>query len=155
MHFKLNSLNLEIAIQARKEHNFNLAKRHLEQNLGCITDDQGQGGATRGGGGLISHISDINFNNPSLVLSTDKANCLRHSAKLVYVLPPTESASHHNKMVAVQVLCGIAYKGLQSTESPDLWNISAKSFNTLSKWLKKNPQLMDPDVVSSTQGKYF
>ena len=72
---------------------------------------------------------------------------------MVYVLPPSESASHHNKMVAVQVLCGIAYKGLQSTESPDLWNISAKSFNTLSKWLKKNPQLMDPDVVSSTQGK--
>ena len=34
LHFQLNALNLEIAIQARKEHNFNLAKRHLEQNLG-------------------------------------------------------------------------------------------------------------------------
>ena len=66
-------------------------------------------------------------------------------------MPPQESSNHQNKMVAVQVLCGIAYIGLQSSESPDLWNISAKSFNTLSKWLKKNPQLMDPDVVSSTQ----
>ena len=55
LHFKLNSLNLEIAIQARKEHNFNLAKRHLEQNLGCFTD-LGQGGATRGGNILISRI---------------------------------------------------------------------------------------------------
>ena len=33
LHFQLNALNLEIAIQARKEHNFQLASRHLVQNL--------------------------------------------------------------------------------------------------------------------------
>ena len=80
LHFKLNSLNLEIAIQARKEQNYNLAKRHLEQNLGCITDQQGKDDD------LVSHISDINFNNPMLFLSTDKANCLRQSAKLVSIV---------------------------------------------------------------------
>ena len=74
LHFKLNSLNIEIAIQARKEHNFQLASRHLEQNLGVTNQN------------LMGYISGINFNNEGMFLSTDKANCLRQSAKLGYVL---------------------------------------------------------------------
>ena len=54
-------------------------------------------------------------------------------------------------MIAVQVLCGISAIGLRSPENADLTTIAARSFNTLAKWLKRNPQLMDPDVVSSTQ----
>ena len=54
-------------------------------------------------------------------------------------------------MISVQVLCGISAIGLRSPENADLTTIAARSFNTLAKWLKRNPQLMDPDVVSSTQ----
>ena len=53
-------------------------------------------------------------------------------------------------MMSVQVLCGIGAVGLRSPDNTDLGLIAAKSFNTLAKWLKRNPQLMDPDVVSST-----
>ena len=35
LHFQLSRLNLEIAIQARKERNLKLASRHLVQHLGC------------------------------------------------------------------------------------------------------------------------
>ena len=137
LHFQLNALNLEIAIQARKEQNFNLAKRHLEQNLEC---DQSQE--------LVNYISGINFNNPNMYLSTDKANTLRQSAKLAYLLQSSED-KNMNKMVAVQVLCGISTIGLRCVENHDLATIASRSFNTLAKWLKRNPQLMDPDVVVS------
>ena len=59
--------------------------------------------------------------------------------------------NNQNKMISVQVLCGISAIGLRSPENADLTTIAARSFNTLAKWLKRNPQLMDPDVVSSTQ----
>lgn len=132
VHFQLKSLNLEIGIQARKERNFKLATDRLEQNLECSN--------------LISYISSINFNNLNMFLSTDKANCLRQSAKLAYVLN-----IENNKMTAVQVLCGIGAIGLRSPENLDLSEIAARSFNTLSKWLRKSPQLMDPDIVSECQ----
>lgn len=140
LHFQLNSMNLEIAMQARKEHNYHLAHRHLEQNLGCSGQDN-----------FVNHIGSINFNNAMMFLSTDKAHCLRQSAKLCYVLPNSETAPNHNKMIAVQVLCGIAYVGMREYENVDLIDISARSCNTLAKWLKRDPQLMDPDVVTSTQ----
>ena len=98
LHFQLNALNLEIAIQARKEHNFQLASRHLVQNLDtdqviffklffskfdlkrliCFYFLQD----------LMTYVGGINFNNSGMFLSTDKANCLRQSAKLGYVLQP-------------------------------------------------------------------
>ena len=87
-----------------------------------------------------------------MYLSTDKANCLRQSAKLAYVLQGNKLETgdkNMNKMVAVQVLCGISTIGLRCVENHDLATIASRSFNTLAKWLKRNPQLMDPDVVVS------
>ena len=101
---------------------------------------------------LVNYISGINFNNPLMYLSTDKANCLRQSAKLAYVLQGNKLETgdkNMNKMVAVQVLCGISTIGLRCVENHDLATIASRSFNTLAKWLKRNPQLMDPDVVVS------
>ena len=150
LHFQLNALNLEIAIQARKEHNFNLAKRHLEQNLGCS-----DAVLTNGDGlqkDLVKYISGIKFNDPLMYLSTDKANCLRQSAKLAYVLQSSNNDKNMNKMVAVQVLCGISAVGLRCYENNhDLASIASKALNTLSKWLKRTPQLTDPDVVLAHQ----
>ena len=59
----------------------------------------------------MNYINGINFNNSSLFLSTDKANCLRQSAKLAYVTvgPPED----HYQMTAVQVMCGIGVVGLR------------------------------------------
>ena len=37
---------------------------------------------------LMTYVGGINFNNSGMFLSTDKANCLRQSAKLGYVLQP-------------------------------------------------------------------
>ncbi len=77
LHFALSSLNLEIAIQARKEFNYQLASRHLEQSFGNHN--------------IMSYISGMNFNDTRLYLSTDQASGLRQCAKLSYVLQPSES----------------------------------------------------------------
>ena len=103
LHFQLNALNLEIAVQARKEHNFQLASRHLEQNLGTNQD-------------LMTYVSGINFNNTSMFLSTDKANCLRQSAKLGYVLQPINHEPGKfliHKIQGVSSLIGVFENGLR------------------------------------------
>ena len=145
LHFQLSRLNLEIAIQARKERNFDLSKRHLIQHLGCPDSN-----------GLMDFIENIDFNNQTMFLSTDKARCLRQSAKLSFVLqnqedPEKSGGKIRNKTVAVQVLCGIGAISLRSPSNPDLTTIAARSFNTLAKWLRKNPQLMDPDVITGSE----
>ena len=133
-------MNLEIAVRARKEKNFNLSRVHLEQNLGC-----------QAGIGLVKHVNTINFNNPQFFLSSDKASCLRQGAKLCYLLKSEDGLN--NKAVAVKVLCGIANIGMLSGDHVDLWKVSSRSFCTLAKWLRRDAALLDsiyPDVVSST-----
>ena len=39
--------------------------------------------------------------------------------------------NNQNKMISVQVLCGISAIGLRSPENADLTTIAARSFNTL------------------------
>ena len=60
-----------------------------------------------------------------------------HNSYLLTIHVLGSSNQNLNKMVAVQVLCGISAVGLRSPGNADLAAISARSFNTLAKWLKR------------------
>ena len=51
---------------------------------------------------LMTYVGGINFNNSGMFLSTDKANCLRQSAKLGYVLQPNIHESGNYSLDIVQ-----------------------------------------------------
>ena len=146
-YFQLNSLNLEIAIVARKERNYKTSGSYLRKLLiGPNTELT-----------LKDYMKQLDLSNS--LLSVERASSLRQAAKLVHVLGDGDAG-----LLSVQTLCGIAtsifstysyqYQQGQGTDSSmtELLEISSRSLNTMAKWLKAEPILFEqvyPEMISA------
>ena len=146
-YFQLNSLNLEIAIVARKERNFRMASSYLRKLLIGSNPEIT----------LKDYMKQLDLT--SSLLSVERASSLRQAAKLIHVLGDGDAG-----LLSVQTLCGIAtsihttysyqYQQGQGTDSSmtELLEISSRSLNTMAKWLKNEPLLFEqvyPDMISA------
>ena len=146
-YFQLNSLDLKIAIVARKERNYRMAGSYLKKTLlGPNTDLN-----------LKDYMKQLDFR--STLLSVERASSLRQAAKLTHLLGEGDSG-----VLSVQTLSGIAtsiyttynfqYQQGQETDSSmtELLEISSRSLNTMARWFKAEPMLLEkvyPDMISS------
>ena len=145
-YFQLSALNLEIAIVARKERNYRMSASYLSKTLlGTHTELS-----------LKEYMRTLDLS--SSLLSVERACSLRHAAKLVHVLGDADAG-----ILSVQTLSGIAtsiystyhfqcQQG-QDTESSmtELLEISSRSLNSMSKWFKAEPMLLEkvyPEMIS-------
>ena len=148
-YFQLNGLNLEIAAIARKERNYRLAATYLRKTLllGINSDLT-----------LRDYMKQLDFS--ASLLSIERAASLRQAAKLVHVLGD-------GGVLSVQTLSGIAtsiyattynFRGQHDTTASmrEMLQISSRSLNTMARWLKAEPMLLEkvyPDMISSVSDR--
>ena len=146
-YFQLGSLNLEIAVVARKEKNYRTAENYLRKTLlGPNTNLS-----------LKEYMKQLSLSTS--LLSVERACSLRQAAKLIHVIGDADAGS-----LSVQTLSGIAtsiyktysfqYQHDQETDTSmgELLEISSRSLNTMAKWFKAEPMLLEkvyPDMISS------
>lgn len=146
-YFQLNSLNLEIAVVARKERNYKTAGSYLRKMLVGLNMDLS----------LKDYMQQLDLS--SSLLSVERASSLRQAAKLIHVLGDGDAG-----VLSVQTLSGIAtsiyntysfqYQQGQGMESSmtELLEISSRALNTMAKWFRLEPMLLEkvyPDMISS------
>ena len=99
---------------------------------------------------LNGYVSSLDFNN--LLLSADRAACIRQYAKLAF-----NSGKEEN---AIRAMCGIANSAgalifdsaASSAVEPHIFEVSARALHNVATWFRRRPELIDsvyPDAKAS------
>ncbi len=130
-HFRISTLNLDIARRARKEGNLSVSIVHLQKAL--------FGGGADSNNSLVESLNSMKFS--SQPLSVDRAACLRQCAKLCMLTDAKECA--------VATLCGVVnsvgthFMLYQEESHSELLDLSSRSLLNLSSWLGRDPTLLE------------
>jgi PI-3-kinase-related kinase SMG-1 len=134
----LNALNLEISKTARKEENLNLSYDYLYKAL--IGGYHSAGTARHQIGG---YVQSLDFS--SLILTADRAACIRQYAKLSYLSGEKENA--------VRAMCGIVNSvgallftsdsSAANAATAELFEVSSRAVHNLTSWFRADTGLID------------